>query len=82
MYKVYLYYDNGEIYHQLLTMKYLSSYKYTENKILDILHMERSTYYRKKKEAIMLLGISLLGYSIPEMKKSLNNVANLKINCN
>ena len=36
--------------------------------IRDRLNMERSTFYDRKKEAVMLLGVSLWGYAIPYFK--------------
>lgn len=30
--------------------------------------MERSSYYGRKKEAILLFGLSLWGYAIPRLK--------------
>ena len=69
MYKVYNYYDNGRLYHEILSKTYLVNAKYPQEELLEILDIERSTYYRKKKEAILLLGISLWGYAIPEMKE-------------
>lgn len=40
----------------------------TERELLELLNMERSTFYDRKKEAIMLLGVSLWGYAIPQFK--------------
>lgn len=39
--------------------------QYTESELLEILNLERSTFYDRKKEAVMLLGIALWGYAIP-----------------
>ena len=68
MTKVYGYYNNGKLYHEILSKCYLTSFKYTEAELLEILNLERSTYYDRKKEAIMLLGVSLWGYAIPYFK--------------
>ena len=43
-------------------------FSYTERELLELLNMERSTFYDRKKEAIMLLGVSLWGYAIPQFK--------------
>ena len=68
MTRVYEYYNNGKLYHEILSKCYLTSFKYTEAELLEILNLERSTYYDRKKEAIMLLGVSLWGYAIPYFK--------------
>ena len=68
MNKIYEYPDNGKIYHEILSKQYLTVYKYTEQEMLEVLNMERSTYYDKKKEAIDLFAICLWGYTIPSMR--------------
>lgn len=68
MSKVYDYYNNGKLYHEIITKCYLTSLKYSEAELLEILNLERSTYYDRKREAIMLLGVSLWGYAIPFYK--------------
>lgn len=63
--KVYDYYNNGQLYHEILSKSYLTAFRYTESELLEILNLERSTFYDRKKEAVMLLGIALWGYAIP-----------------
>lgn len=65
--------DNGDQYYDILFNFYLSRLKYTESDMLDILNMERSRYYDRKKEAIMVFGIALWGTSIPKMKEFLKS---------
>ena len=65
--------DNGDQYYDILFNFYLSRLKYTESDMLDILNMERSRYYDRKKEAIMVFGIALWGTSIPKMREFLKN---------
>ena len=36
--------------------------------MLEVLNMERSSYYDKKKEAIDLFAVCLWGYTIPSMR--------------
>lgn len=64
MSKVYDYYNNGRLYHEILSKSYLTAFRYTESELLEILNLERSTFYDRKKEAVMLLGIALWGYAI------------------
>ena len=35
---------------------------------MEILDMERSTFYDKKKEAVLVFGLSLWGSSIPKLR--------------
>lgn len=68
MAKIYDYYNNGRLYHEILSKCYLTAFRYTESEILELLNMERSTFYDRKKEAILLFGISLWGYAIPSFR--------------
>lgn len=66
--KVYDYHYNGRLYHEILSKCYLTAFRYTEVDVLELTNLERSTFYDRKKEAILLLGISLWGYAIPAFK--------------
>lgn len=66
--KIYDYYNNGKLYHEILSKSYLTAFRYTESELLELLNLERSTFYDRKKEAVMLLGICLWGYAIPYFK--------------
>ena len=68
MNKIYEYPDNGKMYHEILSKQYLTVSKYSEQEMLELLNMERSTYYDKKREAIDLFAICLWGYTIPSMR--------------
>ena len=57
-----------KLYHEILSKSYLTAFRYTESELLEILSIERSTFYDRKKEAIMLLGIALWGYAIPAFR--------------
>lgn len=60
--------DGGEQHFEIISKCYLTRYKYTENEMLELLNMERSRFYDRKKEAIMLFGLSLWGQAIPQLK--------------
>ena len=66
--KIYDCHNNGRLYHEIISKSYLTAFRYTESELLDLLNMERSTFYDRKKEAVMLLGVSLWGYAIPYFK--------------
>lgn len=63
--------DHGDIYFEIISKCYLTRFKYSEREILDILNLERSRYYDRKKEAMMVFGISLWGKEIPKLKRFL-----------
>ena len=54
MSKVYDYYNNGRLYHEILSKSYLTAFRYTESELLEILNLERSkrTETSKLKTAI------------------------------
>ncbi|MBO6309471.1 MAG: hypothetical protein J6N70_11675 [Oribacterium sp.] len=59
----------GDVYSEIISKCYLTKWKYTERDLLEILDMDRSRFYDKKKEAIMIFGISLFGTAIPRYRK-------------
>lgn len=63
--KVKEYPRQGELYYQILDLKYLNYFQYCEEDILEQINVDRSTYFRKKKEAMYLLGYTLFGLIIP-----------------
>lgn len=71
MLKVYEFPENGQLYHEIVSKCFLTKFKYTENELLEILNLERSRFYDRKKEAIMVFGLSLWGSSIPKLKSFL-----------
>lgn len=72
MMKIYNYHNNGKLYHEILSKSYLTAFRYTESGLLELLNMERSSFYDRKREAILLLGVSLWGYAIPCFKGIFN----------
>lgn len=69
MLKVGEYPGSGALYTEILSKCYLSRFKYTESEMLELLRMERSTYYDRKREAVMLFGLAMWGTAIPKMKQ-------------
>lgn len=66
--------DGGDQYFEILSKSYLTRWKYTESEMLELLHLERSRFYDKKKEAVMIFGIALWGGMIPGMKNHLQKM--------
>ena len=63
---------DGELYSEILSLFYLSRFQYSETEMLNQLEMERSTYYRRKKEAVTVFGLALWGGSIEKYRKVMN----------
>ena len=59
----------GEYYFDILSKCYLSKFEYTENDMMDELRIERSTFYRRKKEAIKVFGLAIWGGQIEEFRE-------------
>ena len=74
--KIKEYPDHGDIYYSIIDLKFLNYFRYTEDEMLEQLDLERSTYYRKKKEATLLLGYILFGVVMPEYIRN-EKVANM-----
>ena len=65
----------GEIYFEILSKAYLSKFKYSEADMLEMLQIERSVYYDRKKEAILVFGIALWGTVLPKLSIMLQQAA-------
>jgi len=63
----------GNLYYEILNKNFFVKYPYTEAEITDALSLSRSTYYRRRKEAITTFGISLWGYVLPNVLTALKN---------
>ena len=59
----------GEMYFDILHTYYIGTFDYTESEALELLNMERSTFYRRKREAIILFAFAIWGAPIEEFKK-------------
>jgi hypothetical protein len=74
MLRVQSYPMRGELYYSILNKNFFVGYPYTEFEIMESLNLSRSTYYRRRKEAITVFGMSMWGYILPnvliELKKN------------
>lgn len=66
--KVKRYPDFGDMYFEIIYKQYIQKNKYPEKYIIQVLNCERTTFYKRKKEAIKLMGVALWGYVLPEFK--------------
>ena len=64
--------DSGERYFEILSKYYLSKFKYCESELLEVLQLERSAYYDRKKEAILAFGLALWGTVLPKIEAILD----------
>ena len=71
--------EYGEMYERIIQNYYLGQYKYTESQMTTLLGIERSTYYDRKREAIMAFAVALWNNSIPYMKNLLYKPSDEKI---
>jgi hypothetical protein len=63
---VYDYHDNGKLHKEIISLAYLDFFNYNESDILELINIDRSVYYVRKKEAIALLGFAIWGIVIPK----------------
>lgn len=69
----------GEIYAQLLQLRFMDETRRSDAAVSELLAMERSTYYDRKKEAIMLMGVALWGFVVPNTLDTYHRVAMLRV---
>lgn len=62
--------ERGEEYYAILSKCYLERRRCSEAELLNFLHMERSRFYDRKKEAVMFFAIALFGTVLPMMRQS------------
>ena len=69
----------GPLFFEILSKYYLVSVKYSEGEVLSNLNMERSRFYDRKKEAILIFGLTLWGTVIPKTLKMLETARDYPI---
>lgn len=65
--------DSGDLYFNILSKFYLDRFKYCESDLLSLLCIERSRYYDRKKEAVLIFGLALWGSVIPNFTETIKN---------
>lgn len=70
--------DNGDLYYKLLRYRYFDSYGNTNEELMEILNLSRSTYYRQKKKAIRLYASVLWALSLPKPPDNVVNTCQIK----
>ena len=58
--------DVGELYFELLSKAYLSKFKYREYEVIEMMDLERSTYYERKREALLVFALAFWGTILPK----------------
>ncbi len=61
--------EYGNDYYNIVYKQYIGGNRYSEKNIIETLNVERTTFYKRKKEAINLMGIILWGYVLPSLKE-------------
>lgn len=69
----------GETYAQLLHLRFMDETQRNDAIVSELLALERSTYYDRKKEAIMLMGVSLWGFVVPNTLDTYYRVSMLHV---
>ena len=69
----------GEVYAQLLHLRFMNEVQRSDSEVSELLSMERSTYYDRKKEAILLMGVSLWGFVVPNTLDTYHRVSMLSV---
>lgn len=67
--KLKAYPEYGELYFEIITKQYIYKKRYTEREMLEIINVERTMFYKRKKEAINLMGVILWGYILPPLQE-------------
>lgn len=67
--------EHGHIYHEIIDLQYLANQRQGEPFMLDWLKLERSTFYRRKREALLLLGLCLFGLTHAGMKPQIEQLS-------
>ena len=69
----------GETYAELLHLRFMDEIRRSDANVSELLALERSTYYDRKKEAIMLMGLSLWGFVVPNTLDTYHRVSTLSV---
>ena len=49
----------GNLYYNIIYLRYLCRDRLKESELLEVLDMERSTYYKRRKEAVTVFGVAI-----------------------
>lgn len=69
----------GETYAELLHLRFMDEIRRSDADVSELLALERSTYYDRKKESIMLMGLSLWGFVVPNTLDTYHRVSMLSV---
>ena len=50
---------DGNLYYNIIYLRYLCRDRLKESELLEVLDMERSTYYKRRKEAVTVFGVAI-----------------------
>ena len=70
--------DNGPLYFNILYKSYFDRHKYLNDDLQELLDISHSAFFDYKREAILLFGIYLWRYGIPELYRNLSDTSELQ----
>ncbi len=72
--------DNGELYGNILELRFFNKEIYSHDIIMRKVNMSRSSYYRHLNKAVQSYSTMIFGYALPEVRAIVFN-EDLDINC-
>lgn len=67
---------HGQLYYDIIRLAYIEKEVVSDEEIWKKLNLSQSSYYRYKRKAIELMGVSLWGYIIPPLKECWSSIEN------
>ena len=56
--------DNGKLYHAILKSYYFDEHRCSDQDIFEELNLERTVYYQRKREAVLLFGLQIKAHGL------------------
>lgn len=64
--------EEGAVYFEILSKCFLAKWKYSEKEMTEILRLDRSRYYDRKREGLVIFGINFWYKAIPHCKAAMS----------
>ena len=71
MLRVKEYPERGNEFFEILSLKYLNRFRYKGRDVWEILNMERSVFFDKKKDAILVFAYAFWETALPKYRKAI-----------
>ena len=76
--RVHMHLEHGDEYYEILYKCYFDKHRYRNDDLQDTMVFAHTSYFDCKREAILLFGIYLWGYEIPELYRKLSEQSDLQ----